>query len=74
MTWAVIIKLMLQLVVQFTSWLSDEQQQKLGRDAEIADALTTIATRTGIAKSIDLASAGWTADDINKQLHDFWRD
>lgn len=69
-----LVKALLQLVILFVQRMGDEKQRQLGRDEIVRKSLAELVVATQSAKAVDVASASWTADDVNRILRDSFRD
>lgn len=74
MGWAMLVKALLQLVILFVQRMDDEKQRQLGRDEIVRKSLAELVVATQSAKAVDVASASWTVDDVNRILRDSFRD
>lgn len=69
-----IIRLLLNIVSLLIQRADDKKQQEIGRDKQIQNSLQEILKRGELAKRIDLASQGYSSDDVDSVLSEYYRD
>lgn len=73
MTWLAIVQLLLSIVNSVMNRLGDAKQQQIGEDTYVRKLLAELIVRLQVAKQIDIDSADWTDDDVDRILQRYYR-
>lgn len=74
MNWLLVVRLLLQLTVLIVQKRNDAEQQQIGADRVVKNALVQLALSTRVARKIDLDSSKWDADTVDDKLRNYYRE